>query len=167
MSVRNQAKERVRDDGTSPFETTWPWRGGAVAGLLATVVTGIVISAMQLSTLQVAIAGLYGQSGSLVAGWVAHLVHGTLFGMLFALLLSDPGLYRLTDWYWKTILAGVVYGLVLAVVGAGILMPIWLDVVGGATPLSIPNVTVPMLLWHVTYGLVLGGAFAVVERRSE
>ena len=48
-----------------------------------------------------------------MAGWLAHLAHGTLFGLVFALVLSDPGLYRVTDWAWKTVLAGVVYGFVL------------------------------------------------------
>jgi hypothetical protein len=157
-----------RDSGTettTPFETTWPWRGGGIAGLVATFAMGVAISLMDLSTLQFAIAGLYGQSGNLVSGWVAHLVHGSLFGMLFSLILSDPGLYRLTDWHWKSTLAGVVYGLMLAIVGAGIVMPVWLRVAGFGSPPSVPNVTVPLLVWHLVYGVVLGGVFPFVEDR--
>lgn len=67
---------------------------------------GAFITAMDLPTLQLAIAGLYGQSGDLAADWFGHLEHGTPFGMIFALVLSDPGLYSVTDWYWKTILPG-------------------------------------------------------------
>ncbi len=162
----NESRQADRSiERTDPFEGQWDWNGGALAGLLATVVMGVAISVTDLSTLQIAIAGLYGQSGSLVTGWIAHLVHGTVFGSLFTLLLADPGLHRLTDWYWKTVLAGVVYSVVLAVAGAGILMPIWLGLVGFPVPPSIPNVTTPMLFWHLTYGLVLGGLYPAIDRR--
>lgn len=130
----------------------------------AEVVMGIAISTMNLPTMQTAIAGLYGQEGSLIAGWTAHLVHGTVFGVLFAAILADPGLHRLTDWYWKSILAGVVYGMMLAIVGAGLIMPIWLVAAGIPAP-SIPNVTGPMLLWHLVYGLVLGVLFPALHTR--
>jgi hypothetical protein len=155
--------EYRRSEPGEPFEREWAWRGGAVAGFVATVAMGLAISVMQLSALRVAIAGLYGFEGSLVAGWIAHLLHGSLFGAVFAAILADPGLYRVSEWVWKTVVAGVVYGLVLAVVGAGIVMPIWLGVVGVPMASSIPNVTVPLLVWHVVYGLVLGGLFPFVE----
>lgn len=150
------------DSGTETleqFETRWPWKGGAVAGVSATVMMGIVISLTDLAMLREAIAGLYGFQGSLVAGWGAHLFHGTLFGIIFAGFLADPGLYRVSDWLWKTVVASVVYGVVLSVVGAGIIMPIWLGLVGFPTPPSIPYVTVPILVWHLVYGIVLGTLF--------
>ena len=74
-----------------------------------------------------------------------------------------PGLYRLGEWVWKPVAAGVVYGLVLPVVGAGIVMPIRLGVAGVSMATSIPNVTVPLLVWHVVYGVVLGGLFPSLE----
>lgn len=160
----NTGPEPTIDDEPALFQTTIPWRSGAVAGLLATVVMGAIISSMNLPTMQTAIAGLYGQQGNLIAGWTAHLVHGTVFGVLFAAFLADPGLHRLSDWYWKTILAGVVYGMMLAIVGAGLIMPIWLDAVGLTAP-QIPNVTGPMLLWHLVYGLVLGALFSALRNR--
>jgi hypothetical protein len=155
------------DSGTEtrdPFETRWAWKAGAVAGLVATLVMGVAISLTDLATLRGAIAGLYGLRGNLAAGWGAHLFHGTLFGVIFAWVLADPGLQGLSDWAWKTVVAGVVYGLVLAVVGAGIVMPIWLGLVGFPAPPSLPNVTIPMLGWHVVYGAVLGGLFHSVAR---
>lgn len=152
-----------RGDAVSPFEANWSWKGGAVAGLVATAVMGLAISVVQLSTLRVAIAGLYGFEGNLVAGWVAHLAHGTLFGMIFAGLMADPGLYRISDWVWKSVVAGVVYGFILAIIGAGIIMPIWLGLAGFPTPPSIPNVTTPLLIWHGIYGIVLGSLFPLVD----
>jgi hypothetical protein len=142
-----------------PFAARWNWRGGALAGLLATAAMGLAITAMNLSTLRVAIAGLYGQEGNLVVGWLAHLLHGTLFGLLFAALLADPGLYRVEASVWKSTAAGVLYGVVLAVAGAGIIMPIWLSLAGVSNPPTAPFVTLPTLVWHLVYGVVLGGVF--------
>lgn len=166
MALERADREREAGPGTiGAFEPNWAWKGGALAGLVATIVMGVVITLTNLETLRLAIAGLYGFEGSLAVGWVAHLVHGTIFGVLFAALLSDPGLYGVSERVWKTVGVGVVYGLVLAVVGAGIVMPIWLDVAGFPTPPSIPNVTGPTLLWHVVYGAVLGGVFPFVTER--
>jgi hypothetical protein len=66
-----------------------------------------------------------------------------------------------SEWLWKTVVAGVVFGLVLAVAGAGIVLPIWLGAVGVDVGASIPFVTVPSLLWHTLYGVVLGVGFHV------
>jgi len=150
---------------SDPFSSRWDWRSGAISGLLAAVVMGVGITVAQQATMQVAIAGLYGQAGNLLVGWLAHVVHGTLFGILFALVLAEPGLYHLTDWPWKTALAGIVYGIVLAVGGAGIVMPMWLEVLGTASPEPIPVLSVPMLIWHLLYGAVLGTVFPFVEDR--
>ncbi|MFB6234339.1 MAG: histidine kinase [Halopenitus sp.] len=150
-------------DEPARFQRPPAWKGGATAGLVATVAMGLVIMAMDAEALRGAIAGLYGLSGNVLAGGVAHLAHGTLFGVLFAVVLADPGLYRLTDWRWKTVLAGVIYGLLLAVVGAGIIMPIWLNAAGFPASPTMPFVTNATLLWHLVYGLVLGSLFPVVE----
>lgn len=168
MTLMSVEREREQDRAGEPpaaFTATWAWKSGALAGLVATLVMGAAIAVVDLNTLRLAIAGLYGFEGNLLAGWVAHLVHGTLFGLIFAVVLSDPGLHRVSEWAWKTVLAGVVYGLVLAIVGAGFVMPIWLGIAGVGIDLSVPNVTTPILVWHVIYGLVLGGLFAVVRGR--
>ncbi|WP_435361425.1 histidine kinase [Haloarchaeobius sp. DFWS5] len=150
------AEQRVGID--VPFESRFAWRAGALSGALAAIVMGIAITLVQLETLRVAIAGLYGFEGSLFVGWLAHVFHGAVFGVLFAAVLADPGLFDVRDWLWKSVAAGVVYGIVLAVFGTGIIMPMWLDIVG-LGPVPIPNVTTPLIVWHVVYGVVLGAAF--------
>lgn len=77
--------------------------------------------------------------------------------------MADPGFFGVSDSIPKTIVAAVSYALVLAVAGAGIVMPIWLGVAGFAVPPSIPDVTPPLLVWHGIYGVVLGGLFPFVE----
>lgn len=150
-----------------PFTGRINWRAGAVAGFVAAVVMGAAISIVQLDTLRIAIAGLYGLEGNLVAGWLLHLLHGTLFGVLFAAILSDPGLYRITDWWWKTLVAALIYALVLAVVGAGFVMPIWLEIAGIPWPGPFPNLTVPLVAWHLVYGLALGIVYPLAESALE
>lgn len=156
---------RERADLGEPFDAAWAWRTGAASGFVATAVMGVAITLGDLAVLREAIAGLYAFEGNLLAGWVAHLVHGSLFGVLFAATLSDPALHRVTDWAWKSVLAGVVYALVLALAGAGIIMPIWLNVVGFASPPPVPNVSAALVGWHVLYGVVLGGVYTALDRR--
>lgn len=145
-----------------PFEAQWSWKGGAIAGFVATAAMGLVITAMNDPTLE-AIASLYGLEGSFTAGWVAHLIHGTVFGLLFAAILTDPSVHAVTAHVWKTVLAGVIYGLVLAVVAAGVVMPMWLATVGFPAPPRVPYVTGPVLFWHLVYGVVLGVLFPYVD----
>jgi hypothetical protein len=153
-----ESTERV-----GPFEAGWHWRVGAVSARVATVVMGAAITVGDLTVMREAIAGLYASEGNLLAGWVVHLAHGTLFGVLFAVVLSDPSLYRTSELAWKSVLAGVVYALALAFVGAGFVMPVWLSIVGFGNPPPVPNVSTALVGWHVIYGVVLGGAYTVLD----
>lgn len=139
------------------------WRAGAASGFIATIIMGAAITAVDLATLRVAIAGLYGFEGSFAAGWVAHLIHGTLFGVLFAFVLADPILRRVNEWLWKSVAAGLVYSVVLAVAGAGVIMPVWLTIVGYNEPPTVPYITTPILTWHLLYGLVLGALYHYLD----
>lgn len=150
-------------DEISPFESGPAVRGGIVAGFIATVLTSIAILAVDSSMLSDAVAGMYGFQNALAVGLIAHLVHGTVFGVVFAFVLTDPGLARVTNWLWKTALAGIVYGLVLSLVATGFVMPVWVDFVGVATIESVPYVTPSLVGWHALYGLVLGGMFPFLE----
>ncbi|MEF8814060.1 MAG: hypothetical protein V5A55_09610 [Halovenus sp.] len=147
----------------APFEAGIAWRGGAVAGFGATLASVLLITAVEPEMLSQTVAGMYGLSGSLSAGLVAHLVHGTVFGVVFAVVLSDPVLVWVTDWLWKSVLAGVVFALLLAVIGTGFLLPVWLEFAGFGTALSLPYVTNVLFAWHVLYGFVLGLVFPFVD----
>ncbi|WP_226022222.1 histidine kinase [Halomicrobium salinisoli] len=158
----SSGSERPRESVAIPaaFRSRLHWLRGAVAGAVAAAVMAAAIGLGDLSVLRDAIAGLYLQAGNLVAGVLVHVLHGALFGVVFAVVLSDPTLSRVSNSLAKTVVAGVVYGLVLAVVGAGVVMPMWLDAVGNEAGLSIPNLSVPLLLWHLVFGVVLGAAYA-------
>lgn len=136
------------------------WRVGAASGAIATVTMGIAISLTDVEMFAT-IAGLYGQAGHFVAGWLAHIVHGTIFGVIFAVALADPTLEDVPASHRRSIVAGVAFGLVLTVVGAGIILPIWALAVGLEGP-AIPYVTAASFVWHLVYGVVLGAVFATL-----
>jgi hypothetical protein len=155
--------EQTVDSTVDILEPEWPWRAGALAGLLATVATTIVIAVVNIEIID-QIAGLYGLEGNIFAGAIVHLLHGTLFGALFAMIVADPPISPDSGRRLLFPLGGLVYGVVLAVVGAGIIMPIWLGQVGytSEAAIQIPYVTVGTLVWHAVFGLVLGTVYELL-----
>jgi hypothetical protein len=151
-------------DESSAFETAAAWRGGALAGVVATVATIAVMLPVEPTLFSDTIAGMYGLEGAMVVGVAAHVIHGTLFGVLFAGVLSDPGVVGITNWLWKTVLAGAIFGLLLAVMATGFVLPAWMQFVGLANPPTMPYVTTTLLGWHLLYGAVLGLLFPFVEQ---
>jgi hypothetical protein len=136
---------------------------GVVAGLVAALASAIAITLVDASVLSDAIASLYGFSGSLLAGWVAHLAHGALFGLEFAAVSTDPMLSGARKRSLRVVIAAIVFGLVLAVAGAGVVMPMWLDALGVGSGEPLARLSMPLILWHGLYGLVLGVGFAVLD----
>lgn len=161
MDLRRDHSDRATE--RDPFEADLHWKGGAVAGFVATLAMGIAMMLVTPETLSETIAGLYGVPGSLVIGWLVHLFHGTIFGIGFAVLLDDPSLINVTGWLWKSVLVGILYGLLLAIVGTGVILPMWVSVVGFYEAPALPFVTVPLLAYHVIYGAVLGGLLPYIE----
>jgi hypothetical protein len=159
--------EQAIDSTVDILDADWPWQAGALAGAIATVATTIVIAVVDIAIID-QVAGLYGMEGNVVAGAVLHLLHGTVFGALFAMIVADPPISPDTGRRWLFPLGGLVYGVVLAIVGAGIIMPIWLGEVGytADAAIQIPYVTIGTLTWHAVFGLVLGALFPVLADRQ-
>lgn len=148
----------------SPFEESPRLRTGVTAGFLATIVTAVPILLAGTDLLSTTIPGMYGFENALAVGVVAHLIHGTIFGLVFAVVLSDPELVPITNSLTKTVLAGVVFGMALAIVGTGIIMPVWISAVGVVTAPTMPYVTSGLVGMHALYGLVLGALFPFIEQ---
>jgi len=161
MAIKDHYGREVTAE--SEFDAPIAWRGGATAGFLATLATTLVMLPVDAEFFSQTIAGMYGLDGVLAVGVGAHLVHGTLFGVVFAAVLSDPELLGITNWLWKTVVAGLVFGIVLAVVGTGFVLPVWLQFVGLNELASMPYVTTALLGWHALYGAVLGVVFPFLE----
>jgi hypothetical protein len=137
------------------------WTAGLLAGLAGSLVMAGLMLAMNAGVLAVAIPSLYtlAPPANVPLGVVVHLVHGAMLGIAFV------GISRVLDVESARALLGlgVAWGVVTWVGLAALLMPVWLGAVGSPASPPFPNFAPPSLLWHVVYGLVLGGVFAVVR----
>jgi len=144
--------------GTSLETGTGSWISGMVGGLAGGVVMGAMMTVMMAPVIEMAIPAMYGLSGGL-AGWVVHMSHSAVLGVVFAAIMTT-GLGRFSDNVGATIAIGAVYGIVLWVVLAALVMPIWLAAVGFAGAPPFPNFALPgSLPAHVVYGAVLGAVY--------
>ena len=139
-------------------ENTWQY--GVAAGVVAGIVMGALMVMQMRPVLEVAIPSMYFLSGG-AAGFTIHVAHGAVLGVVFAALASTQA--DLTT--AKSLAFGVGYGVVLWVVLAVIVMPIWLSAVGSPANPPLPNVNIMSLVGHVVYGAVLGVVYAGLQGR--
>lgn len=131
----------------------------AVLGGIAGALFGAVMPADELMPM---VAALYGVDG-VTAGWAIHLVHSMIFGV--ALLPIATVLGADTDAGFGA-LVGAVYGVVLWVVAASFVMPVWIGAVTEMEP-AVPDWNWLSLVGHVAYGASLGVLLpAIAPRRN-
>lgn len=143
--------------GTELNSRTWSAAvaGGLVAGLGMGLIMDFVMGAMPL------IGALYGQPTAM-AGWAAHLFHSGVFALLFAVVVANT---RYGTYGFAGIVGlGVVYGILLELVAAGVVLPVWANAVGAAE-LPVPFIVPIGFVTHVVYGVLLGVVFGWVTTR--
>jgi two-component system OmpR family sensor kinase len=171
-SFDGAVETRVTDAGTS-IEVILPRTRGADLRSPGTTVTapGVVPSRLALAVGSSLVAGLLMGAGMVALGGdvpvigalygvenlsvalISHEFHSVVFGLIFAALLSAlPTRYsgRLS----RTVGLGVGFGLLLWLVAAGLVMPVWLQFLG--IPAPVPNLTVAGLGGHLVWGSSLG-----------
>jgi hypothetical protein len=141
--------------------STGNWRAGVVGGVAGAAAMGALVVVMNLATLAVAIPSLYSLAPppSPGLGLVVHLSHGAVLGVVFAGIVGVTDV----DSTGRIVGLGVGWGVATWVGLAALVMPLWLGAVGSPASPPFPNFAVPSLLWHVVYGLVLGGVYAVTR----
>ena len=131
------------------------WGAGGLAGFLAGMLFGGGV--MDPAAMMPTVSALYGfESG--VVGWIAHLVHSVVFGLLFVALAARPALRGFADRPVRGSAVGAVYGVVVWAVAAAIVMPFWIGAVTPATP-PVPNLNWMSFVGHVVYGVALGALY--------
>lgn len=130
------------------------WSNAMLGGLAGGLAFGILLQMMNMMPV---IAALYGME-SVAVGWIAHLFHSLAFALVFAAGVArteyrNAGIGQITA-------LGAGYGVVLWLVAAAIVMPLWLGALGMDAP-AIPNLDAASLLGHLIYGVVLGAVFAL------
>ena len=124
--------------------------GGVLGGL------GMGLFVQQSTGLLPVIGSLYGL-GSPLVGWITHLFHSAVFGLVFAAINAVPWMDRFASGALRSGLLGVTWGTVLWFGAAGIVMPVWLSLLG--VPTSIPNLSLNGFVGHALWGTILGVAY--------
>ena len=124
---------------------------GALAGLGGGIIFGIMMAMMGVLT---TIASLVG-SHNPVVGAVLHLILSTIFGMAFGAVLG-------TARVWQLLGAGVVYGLLLWIIGGMLLLP-----AGAGMPVfQMGMFAMQKLVGHLVFGIVTALVLWGFRRRA-
>lgn len=165
MSSRNESETIVSGEienetvvGGETVERTWS--SAIVGGLAGGLAFGVMLHLLGMMPV---IGALYGME-SAAAGWVAHLFHSVVFGLVYAGVVGTPRFAEYGRRESTGAVAGAVYGAIIWFVAAGFVMPIWMSVLGVAAP-PVPNLDPMSLVGHLVYGVILGVVFATMVGR--
>jgi hypothetical protein len=142
---------------------------GIIAGLIGGVFFGIMMQMMNAPTPQggevpmMTMVAMVVRSESTLVGWLYHLFNSALIGAIFSWLFGRRLQSFAAGLGW-----GAAYGFVWWILGALILMPIFLGMLPLAPLIMEPMQPVAMgsLLGHLIYGIILGGSFVMMKRRT-
>jgi two-component system OmpR family sensor kinase len=161
--------ETVVDESGSTVEVRLPrQRGANIQNTTTVTAPGVAPSRVLLAVASSLVAGMLMSAGSFalggqlpvigalygvenrVVGLISHEFHSVVFGLTFAAIVSIlPGRY--TDRQSRSIALGFGFGLVLWLVAAGVIMPLWLRAVG--IPASVPNLVFRGFVSHSIWGV--------------
>ncbi|WP_049902257.1 DUF6789 family protein [Halococcus agarilyticus] len=139
------------------------WQAGVIGGLVGGAVMGAMMTMMLRPAIVGAIPALYGLAPppNGLAGWVVHMIHSAILGVVFAAIATGTGVGRGLG---RSAVVGLVYGVVLWVLLAALVMPLWLDAVGAGLGPDFPNFALPgSLPGHAVYGLLLGVVYSFLR----
>ena len=131
-----------------------------IGGLIAGAVMGLIMHSM-VGIIPV-IGALYGVQDPLI-GWVTHEFHSVVFGMIYATLLT--GAPERGQTLFGRVAIAIGFATFLWLFAAGIVMPIWLNLLG--LPASLPNLTGAALVGHAAWGLTLATVYHLLSSRLD
>lgn len=130
-----------------------------VVTLGAAVIAGVVYGvAAELLGGSVGFIGVYYGVQNTVVGWITHEFHSVVFAFMFASLVSFVRPHH-RHWGPAYVAIGTAWGLVLWIVAAGFISPIWLQLLG--IPAPIPSLSEMLLVAHLLWGSSLGALTAL------
>lgn len=136
------------------------WVAAIVTGLIATIVFGVLAMVMMPDMMGM-IGAMFGFEGNVAVGWAAHLFHGTVFGLMYAAIVSLDQLRAYASRVAYGAGLGLVYGILIWVVSASIVMPVWLGMA------EMAPVFDPMsLVGHIVYAVILGAGIPACGRKT-
>lgn len=180
-SYRGELTADVTDEGTTvtadlavadtrSASTSAATTSGVTVDRLALVVGASLVAGFVMGVATDALAGAVPVIGTLygvadpVVGWVTHQFHSLVFGLIYAGILTTAP-RRLDAGHRGRIAGAVAWSALLWLVAAGVIMPIWLRLVG--VPAMVPNLVGWSLFAHLLWGGVLGTVYSVGRERRE
>lgn len=146
--------------------------GGAVGGIVGSLLFGGLLWVIDPDIVTETIPAIYGLPPAAPVGWVFHLIHGLVLGVLFGFLVSRPVIGGTltadaeTDFIdamrpgVRLTAAGIIYGLAVWTALPVIALSIW-GTIGGVGDPAFPATALESLVGHLLYGLLLGALFSV------
>jgi hypothetical protein len=110
------------------------------------------------------IALLYGLQVSPPLGSFIHLIHSFAIGIIYAWVVSFETVHEFATRVIPGVIIGLAFGIVLWVVAASFLMPVWLNAVTSRSP-PVPDFDLVYFAGHVVYGIVLGAGYPLMLSR--
>ena len=140
---------------------------GVVGGLIAGVVFGMMMQMMTAPTPDgkempmMQMVAMVVRSESMAVGWLYHLFNSAVIGAIFGWVLGGKAQGYSTGLGW-----GAAYGVFWWILGAQILMPIFLGMPPFASIMMPPMrmVAVGSLVGHLIFGLILGASYVWLTR---
>jgi hypothetical protein len=117
---------------------------GLIGGIAGGLVFGMLMAVMGILTMIASIVG----SHSPWVGFAVHIMMSILIGMGLTILFGN----RLLTGYLRGAVVGIGYGMIWWVLGPLLVMPMMF----GMHPFSFEPTTLPSLMGHMIYGLILG-----------
>ena len=148
--------------------TSTQWLAGAIGGFLGSVLFGLMMQyVMPPPLLEMVIPAMYGIEGpALAAGWAFHLFHGVVLGLAYVALVQFGPLRGPARRLGGSLVLGVVYGILVTIGLAVIVMPLWLSAVGFPMAPPFPNISIPgtilTTIGHIVYAIPVALAYALV-----
>jgi hypothetical protein len=140
---------------------------GIVGGLVAGIVFGVMMQMMTAPTPDggkmpmMAMVAKVVRSDSMAVGWIYHLFNSAVIGAIFGWLFGTRAASYGSGFGW-----GAFYGIVWWVLGALILMPMFLGMPAFAPLKMMMPVAMGSLLGHLVYGVILGLLFVWFRSRA-
>lgn len=128
------------------------WTTGGVAGFLGGALFGGMMAHTPMMENVAALLGLADPA----AGWIIHLVISIIFGVVYAGIVSIDQLAAFARRPSSGSVLGAIYGVVVWIVGATIIMPFWLM----GTFVIDPNWM--SFVGHILYGGFLGVLYPIL-----
>lgn len=129
----------------------------AIAGIIGAAVFGLYAQALVPDFLGL-VGALYGVAGNTTVGWIAHLIHGAVFGVGYAVITAINHVQPYSTDILSGAGVGLGYSIVLWLVFASIVMPLWLGTVTTISP-AVPQFDIFNLIGHAIFGVLLGGLY--------